>query len=84
VTPLSAERRRAVRDEKLQNQIAEQSRGKSYDLTTVHNLVNDLQAEPKIEKLTRNQPLWSTPLWFGVIVVLMLGEWLCRKLIKLS
>jgi hypothetical protein len=84
VTPLSAERRRAVRDEKLQNQIAEQSHGKAYDLTTVHNLVNDLEAEPKIEKLTRNQPLWSTPLWFGLIVALMLGEWLFRKLIKLA
>jgi hypothetical protein len=84
VTPLSAERRRAVRDVKLQNQIAEQSQGKAYDLTTVHNLVNDLQAEPKVEKLTRNQPLWSTPLWFTLIVGLMLGEWLFRKLIKLS
>lgn len=84
VTSLSAERRRAVRDEKLQKQIAEKSGGKAYDLTTVSNLVNDLKAEPKIEKLTRNQPLWTTPLWFTLIVVLMLGEWLFRKIIRLS
>ncbi|WP_425614011.1 hypothetical protein NA78x_003862 [Anatilimnocola sp. NA78] len=84
VTPLSAERRRAVRDEKLQNEIATQSGGKAYDLTTVHNLVNDLHAEPTIEKMTRNQPLWSTPLWFTLVVGLMLGEWLFRKLLKLS
>jgi hypothetical protein len=84
VTSLSAERRRAVRDEKLQNQIAEKSGGKAYDLTNVHNLVNDLRVEPKVEKLTRNQPLWTTPLWFTMIVVLMLGEWLYRKLIRLS
>ncbi len=84
VTPLSAERRRAVRDEKLQNQIAEKSGGKAYDLTTVHNLINDLRAEPRIEKMTRNQPLWSTPLWFTLVVGLMLGEWLFRKLLRLS
>lgn len=84
VTALSAERRRGVRDEKLQTQLAEKSGGKTYDLTTVHNLVNDLQAEPRIEKLTRNKALWSTPLWFTLVVGLMLGEWLFRKLLKLS
>lgn len=84
VTALSAERRRGVRDEKLQKQIAEKSGGKAYDLTTVHNLVNDLQAEPRIEKLTRNKALWSTPLWFTIVVGLMLGEWFFRKLLRLS
>jgi hypothetical protein len=84
VTPVSAERRRAVRDEKLQQEIATQSGGKAYDLTNVHQLVDDLRAEPSIEKLTRSQPLWSTPLWFTMIVVLMLGEWLARKVVRLS
>ena len=84
VTALSAERRSGVRNEKLQNQIAETSGGKAYDLTTVHNLANDLQVEPRIEKLTRNRALWSTPLWFTLVVGLMLGEWFFRKMIKLS
>lgn len=84
VTPLSAERRRGVRDEKLQNELALQTGGQAYDLTNVNNLVEDLKLEPVTQRLTRNHPLWSTPLWFAAIVVLMLGEWLSRKMIRLS
>jgi hypothetical protein len=84
VTPLSAERRRGVRDQKLQLDLAQQSGGKSYELTNVNELLNDLQLEPVTERLTRNESLWSTPLWFIAVVGLMLGEWLSRKLIKLS
>jgi hypothetical protein len=84
VTPLSAERRQGVRNYQLQNELAQQTRGKAYDLTTVHNLPGDLRAEPIVERHTRNFALWSTPLWFGVIMVLMLGEWLSRKMIRLS
>ena len=84
VTPLSAERRRGVRDEKLQMELAQQTGGRAYDLTTVSSLANDLKLEPVIERMVRNNALWSTPLWFTAIVVLMLGEWLSRKMIKLS
>jgi hypothetical protein len=84
VTPLSAERRRGVRDEKLQTDLARQAGGRAYDLTTVSNLPADLKLEPVVERLTRNTALWSTPLWFAVVVILMLGEWLSRKMIKLS
>jgi len=84
VTPLSAERRRGVRDQKLQLDLAQQSGGNSYELTNVNDLLNDLQLEPVTERLTRNESLWSTPLWFIAVVGLMLGEWLSRKLIKLS
>jgi hypothetical protein len=84
VTPLSAERRRGERDEKLQNDLAQETGGRAYDLTTVHNLVNDLKLTPIVERQTRSHALWTTPLWFTVIVLLMLGEWLSRKMIKLS
>jgi hypothetical protein len=84
VTPLSAERRRGVRDEKLQTDLARQTGGRAYDLTTVSNLPTDLKLEPVVERQTRNRALWSTPLWFAVVVMLMLGEWLSRKMIKLS
>ncbi|MEX2173584.1 MAG: hypothetical protein WD872_04425 [Pirellulaceae bacterium] len=84
VTPLSAERRRGVRDEKLQNDLARQTGGRAYDLTTVGNLPQDLKLEPVVQRQTRNKALWSTPLWFAVVVVLMLGEWLSRKMLKLS
>ncbi|HEX5106497.1 MAG TPA: hypothetical protein VFV87_21910, partial [Pirellulaceae bacterium] len=84
VTPLSAERRRGVRDDKLQTDLAQLTGGKTYDLTTVHRLPDDLQLEAVTERHTRNFALWSTPLWFGVVMVLMLGEWLSRKMIRLS
>jgi hypothetical protein len=84
VTPLSAERRNAVRDEKLQMELARATGGRSYDLTTVHKLPDELKIEPVVQRQTRNLALWTTPLWFGVIVALMLGEWLVRKMIRLS
>jgi hypothetical protein len=84
VTPLSAERRRGVRDHKLQQQLAQQTGGRAYDLTTVSRLSDELNAQPIVERLTRNYRLWTTPLWFGVVIVLMLGVWLSRKMIRLS
>jgi hypothetical protein len=83
VRSISAERRRATRDIALQQQLAEATHGKSYDLTTVHRLVNDLQIQPKVEFHTRNIPLWATPWWFGTVVGLLLFEWLIRKFMKL-
>jgi hypothetical protein len=84
VTAVSAERRRGVRDEKLQTELSQATGGRSYDLTTVHRLPLDLELKPTTERLTRNLPLWTTPLWFGTVVLLMLGEWLARKVIRLS
>jgi hypothetical protein len=84
VTPLSAERRRGVRDDKLQNELARQTGGRAYDLTNVHRLPDDLKVASVVERTTRNYALWTTPLWFAAIVVLMLGEWLSRKMIRLS
>jgi len=84
VTSVSAERRRGVRDEQLQRELAAATRGRSYDLTTVANVVNDLEVTPRSEIQTRNFALWGTPWWFGVVVVLLLGEWLVRKMIKLT
>jgi hypothetical protein len=84
VTSVSAERRRGVRDEQLQQELAQATRGKSYDLTTVSNLLSDLEVTPRTEVQTRNFPLWGTPWWFGVVLALMLGEWLVRKMIKLT
>jgi hypothetical protein len=76
VTDLSAERRSGVRNIRLQEQLAAETNGKSYDLTTVSNLADDLHLESITESFTRNRPLWSTPLWFIALVGLMLGEWL--------
>jgi hypothetical protein len=85
VTSLSAERRQGVRNLTLQKDLATNTRGNSYDLTTVSgSLPQDLHLNPKEEKLTRNHALWSTPLWFMLIVGLMLGEWFFRKMVNLT
>jgi hypothetical protein len=84
VTPLSAERRHGVRDDKLQVELAQQTGGRAYDLTTVHRLRDDLKLDAVVERTTRNFALWTTPLWFGAVVALMLGEWLTRKMIRLA
>ncbi len=84
VTGLSAERRSGVRNARLQEELAAETRGRAYDLTTVERLVDDLQLQAITEHYTRNHPLWSTPLWFLALVGLMLGEWLARKMVHLQ
>ncbi|MBW8883479.1 MAG: VWA domain-containing protein [Planctomycetia bacterium] len=84
VTALSAERRRGVRDQQLQHDLAQVTGGKSYDLTTADRLPQDLKLQPITEHVTQNCTLWATPLWFGAVVLLMLGEWITRKIIRLS
>lgn len=84
VTGVSAERRNATRDLRLQTELAAETRGKTYDLTTIAALPGDIQTEALVQKLTNNHPLWSTPLWFIAAMVLMLGEWLSRKLMNMT
>jgi hypothetical protein len=84
VTDLSAERRSGVRNVRLQEQLAAETGGKSYDLTTVSKLVDDLHLESITETFTRNRPLWSTPLWFIALTGLMLAEWFIRKRVNLA
>ena len=84
VASRSAEFRSGVRDADLQESLARETGGRAYDLENVWQLPNDLQLKPVEERFVRNQALWSTPLWFLLIVGLMLGEWLTRKLIRLT
>jgi hypothetical protein len=83
-TNVSAERRRATRDAALQEELARATGGRSYDIASVAALPDDLTAEPIVETLTRNHPLWSTPLWFIALTGLMLGEWWLRKVVRLA
>jgi len=84
VTGLSAERRSATRNVSLQQQLATATGGKAYDLESVESLVDELNLVSQPETRTRVKPLWSTPLWFGVVVLLMLGEWFSRKMMNLT
>lgn len=83
VTAESAERRQAVRDLSLQTDMASRSGGRSYELTSAERLADDVRAEPRVRTITRNHALWTTPLWFGLVMALMLGEWLARKRFQL-
>ena len=47
-------------------------------------LPDDIKVKPTVLDSTNNYPLWSTPLWFIVAIVLMLGEWLSRKLMNMT
>ncbi len=78
------EMRRLARDARLQKAIAAQTGGKSYDLLTVDNIVNDLTISPQKETQTRMHRLWSTPLWFMLVVGALFSEWTLRKLSHLK
>ncbi len=84
VVNLSPERQTAVRNVSLQEQIAAESNGRSYDLETVSQLPDQIDFKVHGEPETRVITLWSTWLCFGLVVALMLGEWLVRKLIHLA
>jgi hypothetical protein len=84
VTSLSAEQRDATRNLALQRELAIETAGKTYDLTTVANLPADIRTDTISLKSTNNHELWSTPLWFIAAMTLMLGEWLSRKLMNMT
>ena len=79
VTEVSAERRRATREKRLQDELARTSDGRSYTLADADHLLNDIDVEPIPETSSRSHALWSTPLWFILLVGCMLIEWTGRK-----
>jgi len=83
VTSLSVERRSAVRNVALQERLSQETGGKAYDLTSVAQLPEDIHFAPRAETSVVVNPLWNTWLAYGVIVALMLGEWLVRKWVNL-
>lgn len=83
VTSVSVERRSAVRNAGLQREIASGTGGRSFDLTNWSKLADDFEPPPKREAIVRVIPLWNTWFCFGLVVTLLLGEWLTRKLVNL-
>ncbi len=87
VTELSAERRSAVRNSHLQAEIALATGGKSYDLTNVADLPEQISLPRKQEVSLQVVSIWNS--WwlcftlFCLVVFLMLLEWLARKLMAL-
>ncbi|HTI51616.1 MAG TPA: hypothetical protein VL475_11715, partial [Planctomycetaceae bacterium] len=60
VASVSVERRSAVRNAGLQEELASATGGRSYDLTTVADFVADFQPEPPTETSLKIISLWNT------------------------
>jgi hypothetical protein len=84
VSGRSPERRNAVRNVAVQNQLARATNGKAYDLTTVDQLPGDIAGLSKAERIVEVHKLWTTWPCFALVVSLMLGEWLGRKRLNLQ
>ena len=80
VAPVTAERRSAVRDYALQNALSGQTGGRSYELTEMHRIAENITAPQLVERTERRFELWNTWLVLLIGLALMLVEWLLRKL----
>lgn len=83
VANLSLERRSAARNVALQTEIAQTTGGASYDLESVSRLPDEIHVTATTETTIKVLSLWDTWLGFGLVVGLLIGEWLFRKLIHL-
>jgi len=85
VTGVAVERQNAVRNVTLQQQIADVNPGgKSYELTDIAALADEIELSPKVETTIEIRPLWYTWACFGFVVGLLLAEWFLRKWVNLS
>lgn len=83
VADLSIERRNPVRNVSLQESLATETGGRSYDLTTVQNFLKDFQPPRPRETTVEIIPLWNTWLTFVVVIGMMIAEWGLRKVVNL-
>jgi hypothetical protein len=83
VANLSLERRSAARNVALQTEIAQTTGGAAYDLESAQRLPDEIHAVAQTETSIKVLSLWDTWLGFGLIVGLLIVEWLFRKLIHL-
>jgi len=84
VTSRGVERQAAVRNVELQRAVAEANPGgRSYELTEVARLTEDIQLAAKTETTIEPLTLWNTWIAFGLVVFLLLSEWLLRKWVNL-
>jgi hypothetical protein len=83
VASLSLERRSAARNVALQSEIAQATGGAAYDLETADRLPEEIHALAATETSIKVLSLWDTWLGFAMVVGLLIGEWLFRKMIHL-
>ena len=83
VAGLSAERRSGKRNRALQDQLSVSTGGESYEFDTVNTITTRIKPRPREEITLKILTLWNTWPVFILVVLLMLGEWLFRKLVNL-
>ena len=83
VASVSVERQRAVRNVALWQAVADSTGGRSYDLSNVHRLPDEIDLVSRTETTVEVISLWNTWLCFACVILLMLGEWLLRKWVNL-
>jgi len=83
VAPVTLERRSAVRDYRLQQDLAATTGGKSYELHQIAALAADLKAQPIVELTTVKKDLWNQWLILILVLALLLGEWTVRKMLNM-
>jgi len=83
VESISVERQQAVRNVALQEALAQATGGQTADLAEAAHLLETLQPDDRRETSVVVVSLWDTWAMFGLVVLLLLGEWLGRKWINL-
>jgi hypothetical protein len=84
VRDVSAERRTAVRNVALQKAVAAAvPGGRTYELEEFAKLAEDVKLPQQLETQIEVRPLWSTWLCFALVVMLLMLEWLMRKVVTL-
>lgn len=84
VADLSIERRSATRNRTLQENIAAETGGRSCELYDARKTLAAFDPPRLTETSVEIIPLWSTWLSFGLVIGLMLAEWLMRKFANLT
>ena len=83
VAATSAELRSGKRNRSLQDKLAVSTGGRSYEFDTVNSIATEIKPRPTQLVEMKIRTLWNTWPVFVLVVLLMLGEWLFRKLVNL-
>ncbi len=83
VSSISVERRSPLRNIALEAEIASATGGKAYDLDSVRAFADEVKLPARKETEVRVLSLWNNWVLFGLVVGLLVVEWLHRKLVHL-
>jgi hypothetical protein len=83
VAPVTLERRSAIRNVRLQRDLADATGGHAYELHEIAKLKDDLAGKPTSDYRPEKTQLWNSRYVLALMLTLMLGEWLSRKLLNM-